>query len=72
MTWFTLESLTAVITRSKVDMTTHEVVTRICRSELIVVDDIGQLPAGQDEAEVLYRLVDAAYEPPGRSPRRRS
>jgi DNA replication protein DnaC len=37
-------------------------VTRICRSELIVIDDIGQLPAGQDEAEALYRLVDAAYE----------
>ena len=33
-----------------------------CRSELIVVDDIGQLPAGQGEAEALYRLVDAAYE----------
>lgn len=62
VTWFSLESLTAVITRSKVDMTTHKVVTRICRSELIVVDDIGQLPAGQDEAEALYRLVDAAYE----------
>jgi DNA replication protein DnaC len=60
--WFSLESLTAVITRSKVDMTTHKVVTRICRSELIVVDDIGQLPAGEDEAEALYRLVDAAYE----------
>jgi DNA replication protein DnaC len=27
-----------------------------------VVDDIGLLPAGADEAEALYRLVDAAYE----------
>lgn len=62
VTWFSLESLTAVITRSKVDASTHKVVERICRSELIVVDDIGQLPAGQDEAEALYRLVDAAYE----------
>jgi DNA replication protein DnaC len=26
------------------------------------VDDIGLLPAGADEAEALYRLVDAAYE----------
>ena len=43
-------------------VTTHEVVTRICRFELIVVHDIGQLPAGQDEAEALYRLVDVAYE----------
>ena len=30
--------------------------------ELIVVDDIGQLPAGQDAAEAFYRVVDAAYE----------
>jgi DNA replication protein DnaC len=29
---------------------------------LIVVDDIGMLPAGQAPAEALYRLVDAAYE----------
>jgi hypothetical protein len=27
-----------------------------------VADDIGLLPAGADEAEALYRLVDAAYE----------
>ncbi len=26
------------------------------------MDDIGLLPAGADEAEALYRLVDAAYE----------
>jgi len=29
---------------------------------LIVVDDIGMLPAGQAEAEALYRIADAAYE----------
>ncbi len=28
----------------------------------MVVDDIGLLPADADEAEALYRLVDAAYE----------
>jgi DNA replication protein DnaC len=38
------------------------VVERIVRSELVVVDDIGLLPAGAEEAETLYRLVDAAYE----------
>ena len=37
-------------------------VTRICRSDLIVVDDIGMLPAGQDAAEAFYRITDAAYE----------
>lgn len=48
--------------RSKVDATTAKVVARICYAELIMVDDIGLLPAGEDEAEALYRLVDAAYE----------
>jgi hypothetical protein len=32
------------------------------RSELVVVDDVGLLPADADAAEALYRLVDAAYE----------
>jgi DNA replication protein DnaC len=62
VSWFTLESPTTTISRSKVDASTARVVARICFSELIVVDDIGLLPAGEDEAEALYRLVDAAYE----------
>lgn len=62
VSWFTLESLTAIIARSRIDASTGKVVERIVRSELAVVDDIGLLPAGADEAEALYRLVDAAYE----------
>jgi DNA replication protein DnaC len=62
VSWFTLESLTATIARSRIDASTGKVVERIVRSELMVVDDIGLLPAGADEAEALYRLVDAAYE----------
>ena len=46
----------------RIDASTAKVVERIVRSELVVVDDIGLLPAGADEAEALYRLVDAAYE----------
>jgi DNA replication protein DnaC len=60
--WFSLESLTATIGRAKVDASISRVVTRICRCDLIVVDDIGMLPAGQDAAEALYRVIDAAYE----------
>ncbi len=60
--WFTLESLTATIGRAKVDASITRTIARICRSELIVVDDIGMLPAGQDAAEAFYRIVDAAYE----------
>ena len=62
VSWFTLESLTATIARSRIYASTGKVVERIVRSELVVVDDIGLLPAGADEAEALYRLVDAAYE----------
>lgn len=62
VSWFTLETLTQTITRSKVDATTAKVVARICRADLIVVDDIGMLPCGQAEAEALYRIADAAYE----------
>ncbi|HEV8055665.1 MAG TPA: ATP-binding protein [Nocardioidaceae bacterium] len=60
--WFTLESLTATIGRARVDASIAKVVARICRSDLIVIDDIGSLPAGQDAAEAFYRVVDAAYE----------
>ena len=60
--WFTLESLTTTIGRAKADGTIARTVARICRCDLIVVDDIGMLPAGQDAAEAFYRVIDAAYE----------
>jgi DNA replication protein DnaC len=60
--WFSLESLTATVMRAKVDASVSKVVARICRSELIVIDDIGMLPSDQDAAEAFYRVVDAAYE----------
>jgi DNA replication protein DnaC len=61
--WFTLETLTAAIARAKADGSVARTVTRICRSDLVVVvDDIGMLPAGQDAAEAFYRITDAAYE----------
>lgn len=60
--WFTLESLTANLAKAKVDASVARTVARICRADLIVIDDIGMLPAGQDAAEAFYRIVDAAYE----------
>jgi DNA replication protein DnaC len=60
--WFTLETLTATIGRAKADASIARTVARICRADLIVVDDIGMLPAGQDAAEAFYRIIDAAYE----------
>jgi DNA replication protein DnaC len=60
--WFSLESLTTTLARAKVDASVSKVVARICRADLIVIDDIGMLPCGQDAAEAFYRVVDAAYE----------
>src|SRR6266498_4904383 len=60
--WFTLESLTAALARAAVDGTTAKTIAKITRCDLVAIDDIGMLPAGQAAAEALYRLVDAAYE----------
>lgn len=62
VSWFSLETLTASVARAKVDASVNRVITKICRAELIVIDDIGMLPAGQDAAEAFYRVIDAAYE----------
>jgi DNA replication protein DnaC len=60
--WLTLETLTATIGRAAIDGTTARAITKITRCDLIVIDDIGMLPAGQTAAEAFYRLTDAAYE----------
>ena len=60
--WFSLESLTQTINRAKVDASLSRTVARICWADLIVIDDIGMLPSGQEAAEAFYRVVDAAYE----------
>ncbi|MCY0924323.1 MULTISPECIES: ATP-binding protein, partial [unclassified Streptomyces] len=62
VSWFTLETLAAAIGKSKVDGSTARTVARICRADLIVIDDIGLLPVGEDAAEAFYRIIDAAYE----------
>ncbi|MEU6974056.1 ATP-binding protein [Kitasatospora aureofaciens] len=56
--WFTLETLSAAIDKSKVDGSTARTVARICRADLIVIDDIGLLPVGEDAAEAFYRIID--------------
>jgi DNA replication protein DnaC len=62
VSWFTLESLTAAIGRAVVDGSVARTVQRITRADLVVIDDIGMLPAGQAAGEAFYRVVDAAYE----------
>ena len=60
--WFTIEDLGALIRRHRVDDSVSKAITRITRTDLIIVDDIGLLPVSPDAAEGFYRLVDAAYE----------
>jgi DNA replication protein DnaC len=60
--WFTLEDLGVLLRRHRADDTVTKAIARVLRADLVVVDDIGLLPVGQDAAEGLYRLVDAAYE----------
>jgi DNA replication protein DnaC len=60
--WFTLESLTAAVGRAGADGSVARTINKITRADLIVIDDIGMLPAGQAAAEALYRVIDAAYE----------
>jgi DNA replication protein DnaC len=62
VSWFSLESLTQALSRAQVDSSITRLVGRICRAELVVIDDIGALPAGQEAGEAFYRVIDAAYE----------
>ncbi|WP_275778044.1 ATP-binding protein [Paenarthrobacter sp. Y-19] len=48
--------------RRACDDSVTRAVTRILRSELVVIDDIGLLPVATDAADVLYRVLDAVYE----------
>jgi DNA replication protein DnaC len=63
VSWFSLESLGALVRRYRADDSVAKAIARVvCRVELIVVDEIGLLPVGSDTAEGFYRLLDAAYE----------
>jgi len=60
--WFTIEDLGVLVRRHRADDSITRAMTRITRSDLIIVDDIGLLNVSPDAAEGFYRLVDAAYE----------
>lgn len=51
-----------LVRRHRVDDSLARAMTRLMRSDLIIVDDIGLLPVFADAAEGFFRLVDAAYE----------
>ena len=60
--WHTLETLAALFRRHRADDSINKAVSKLIRSDLILLDDVGLLPVSADAAEALFRIVDAAYE----------
>lgn len=56
--WFTIEDLGALIRRHRVDDSVSKAISRITRTNLIIVDDIGLLPVTPDADEGLYRAKE--------------
>jgi DNA replication protein DnaC len=62
VTWHTLETLAALFRRHRVDDSVSKAISKLIRSDLILIDDVGLLPISLDAAEALFRVIDAAYE----------
>jgi DNA replication protein DnaC len=60
--WHTLETLAQLVHRHRADDSVGKAITKLIRSDLIIIDDVGLLPVSTDAAEALFRVVDAAYE----------
>jgi DNA replication protein DnaC len=60
--WHTLESLAVLVRRHRADDSITRAITKLIRSDVILIDDVGLLPVSTDAAEALFRVVDAAYE----------
>jgi DNA replication protein DnaC len=62
VSWHTLESLAALFRRHRADDSSNKAISKLIRSDLILIDDVGLLPVSADAADALFRVVDAAYE----------
>jgi DNA replication protein DnaC len=60
--WNSLESLSTLLAKAKIDQSVTRTIARICRADLIVIDDIGVLPVEPIQDEAFYRIIDSAYE----------
>ena len=59
--WNTLETLGDQLAQAKLDGTVTRTIAKICRADIIVIDDIGVLPVEPIQAEAFYRIIDTAY-----------
>jgi DNA replication protein DnaC len=62
VSWHTPETLAQLVHRHRADDSVNKAVSKLIRSDLILIDDVGLLPISSDAAEALFRVVDAAYE----------
>src|ERR1700760_3255446 len=62
VSWHTLDSLAALFRRHRADDSINKATSKLIRSDLILIDDVGLLPVSADAADALFRVVDAAYE----------
>jgi DNA replication protein DnaC len=62
VSWNTLETLGDLLTQAKIDGTVTRTIAKICRADMVVIDDIGVLPVEPAQAEAFYRIIDCAYE----------
>jgi DNA replication protein DnaC len=60
--WHTLETLAQVLRRHRADDSVNKAIAKLIRADLVVIDDVGLLPVSADEAEALFRVIDATYE----------
>jgi DNA replication protein DnaC len=60
--WHTLETLAQLFRRHRADDSINKAISKLTRSQLILIDDVGLLPVSPEAAEALFRVVDAAYE----------
>ncbi|MCP2337356.1 IS21-like element helper ATPase IstB [Actinomadura rupiterrae] len=60
--WNTLETLGDQLAQAKVDGTVTRTVAKNCQADIVVIDDIGDLPIDSTQAEAFYRIIDCAYE----------
>ena len=60
--YFTAADLTETLYRALADNSVGKVIENLLRNDLILVDEVGFAPLDDTAAQLLFRLVSAAYE----------
>lgn len=62
VSWFNSETLAQTIATAKATDTLGSTLPKFRRLDLVVIDDLGILPVGENDSEALYRVVETCYE----------